>query len=80
MAIRTPDGWIIAPNTLTRKNDMCQSEPFPTTSIWDLGTENPRPHCPRCDMRMILVQRPAPEKHECFRCRYTEPAIFGHHQ
>src|ERR1700759_3363047 len=53
-----PNASIIFHNIPDRRNDMGQPRPFPETSIWDMGVENPRPHCPRCNMRMILVQRP----------------------
>jgi hypothetical protein len=55
---------------------MGQAKPYTTTPIWYIGTENPRPQCPACDTRMILVQRPAPPKFECLRCSHTEPAHF----
>jgi ribosomal protein S27AE len=71
--IETPTASIIPFHIPERENNMGQSKPFPETSIWDMGVENPRPQCPRCDMRMILVQRPEPARHECLRCGHSAP-------
>jgi ribosomal protein S27AE len=35
-----------------------------------------RPHCPKCQMRMITVSHPAPAKHECLRCGHTEQVQY----
>jgi predicted RNA-binding Zn-ribbon protein involved in translation (DUF1610 family) len=42
--------------------------------LW--GEEVERPHCPRCEMRMIAVREPAP-KYECLRCGHAEAAAIG---
>jgi hypothetical protein len=34
----------------------------------------PRPACPKCGMRMIMVHKPQPcPAHECLRCGHVEP-------
>jgi hypothetical protein len=35
--------------------------------------EAARPHCPKCQMRMITVPNPVPARFECLRCSYSEP-------
>jgi predicted nucleic-acid-binding Zn-ribbon protein len=41
----------------------------------DPEDDDPRPHCPRCRMRMITTATPpAPRRLECLRCGYTEIA------
>jgi ribosomal protein S27AE len=72
--IDTHNASIIPLHIPDRRNDKGQSKSFPQTSIWDMGEENPRPHCSRCDMRMILVQHPEPARYECLRCGHNTPA------
>jgi DNA-directed RNA polymerase subunit RPC12/RpoP len=55
---------------------MGQSTPFTTTPVWALGIENLRPHCPDCDMRMIVTKgaklEPERKTYECLRCGHEQ--------